>query len=165
MSGRTKGSIVERYNRTLKTRLERYFTETKSHKWLDILPKMTKNINNSVNRSTGFKPVEVTEKNAEEIKHRLYRSNLPKKCTISIGDRVRIIRDKHLFKKGYSQSNTLFLLSLMTHVFILDWSDSIYEITNREQSFGVCYYKVKNKEGDILNRSFYREELNLVGSQ
>lgn len=109
MSGRTKGSIVERYNRTLKTRLERYFTETKSHKWLDILPKMTKNINNTVNRSTGFKPVEVTEKNAEEIKHRLYRSNLPKKCTISIGDRVRIIRDKHLFKKGYTQSNTLFL--------------------------------------------------------
>lgn len=44
----------------------------------------------------------------------------------------------------------------------LDWSDTIYEVTNREQSFGICYYKVKNKDGDILNRSFYTEELNLV---
>ena len=105
MSGRTKGSIVERYNRTLKSRMERYFTETGSNKWLDVLDKMTKNINNTVNRSTGFKPVEVTEKNAEEIKLRLYRSNLPKKCSVSIGDRVRIVRDKHLFNKGYSQSN------------------------------------------------------------
>lgn len=105
MSGRTKGSIVERYNRTLKTRLERYFTETGSNKWIDVLPQMTKNINNTVNRSTGFKPAEVTEKNSDEIKLRLYRSNIPKKCSISIGDRVRIIRDKNIFKKGYSQSN------------------------------------------------------------
>ena len=45
---------------------------------------------------------------------------------------------------------------------ILDWSNSIYEVTNREQSLGVCYYKVKNNEGDKLSRSFYRQELNLV---
>ena len=44
----------------------------------------------------------------------------------------------------------------------LDWSDSIYEVINSEKSFGVCYFKVKNKDGDTLSRSFYREELNLV---
>ena len=106
MSGRTKGSIVERYNRTLKSRLERYFTETNSHKWLDVLPKMTKNINNTINRSIGFKPSEVTERNVEEIKMRLYP--LPdgsKTCSLQIGDRVRIIKDKNLFAKGYARSN------------------------------------------------------------
>ena len=30
---------------------------------------------------------------------------------------------------------------------------------------GTCYYRVKNNEGDILSRSFYREELNLVSSK
>ena len=45
---------------------------------------------------------------------------------------------------------------------LLDWSDSIYQITHVEQSLGVCYYRVKNNDGDILSRSFYKEELNLV---
>ena len=105
MSGRTKGSIVERYNRTLKSRLERYFTEVNSRRWIDVLPQMTKNINNTVNRSTGFKPSEVTEKNVPEIKLRLYPElGIPKSCTLEIGDRVRIIKDKNIFAKGYARS-------------------------------------------------------------
>ena len=105
MSGRTKGSIVERFNRTLKSRLERYFTESKDHRWIDVLEQMTKNINNTVNRSTGFKPSEVTRNNSEEIKARLYSSpDISKNCTLKIGDRVRIIKDKNLLDKGYTQS-------------------------------------------------------------
>ena len=105
MSGRTKGSIVERFNRTLKSRLERFFTESKDHRWVDVLEQMTKNINNTVNRSTGFKPSEVTRSNSEEIKARLYSSpETPKNCPLKIGDRVRIIKDKNLLDKGYTQS-------------------------------------------------------------
>ena len=105
MSGRTKGSIVERFNRTLKSRLERFFTESKDHRWIDVLEQMTKNINNTVNRSTGFKPSEVTRSNSEEIKARLYSSSeTPKNCSLKVGDRVRIIKDKNLLDKGYTQS-------------------------------------------------------------
>ena len=105
MSGRTKGSIVERFNRTLKSRLERFFTESKDHRWIDVLEQMTKNINNTVNRSTGFKPSEVTRSNSEEIKARLYSSpEISKICSLKIGDRVRIIKDKNLLDKGYTQS-------------------------------------------------------------
>ena len=105
MSGRTKGSIVERFNRTLKSRLERFFTESKDHRWIDVLEQMTKNINNTVNRSTGFKPSEVTRSNSEEIKARLYSSpERSKNCSLKIGDRVRIIKDKNLLDKGYTQS-------------------------------------------------------------
>ena len=108
MSGRTKGSIVERFNRTLKSRLERYFTESKDHRWVDVLQQMTTNINNSINRSTGFKPSEVTEKNADEIKARLYPPpDNPKKCTLKIGDRVRIVKDKNFLQKGYTQSKDI----------------------------------------------------------
>ena len=105
MSGRTKGSIVERFNRTLKSRLERYFTETKNHRWLDVLQEMTKNINNTVNRSTGFKPSQVTKANSEEVKARLYPPPLNiKKCHLKIGDRVRIVKEKNFLDKGYKQS-------------------------------------------------------------
>ena len=107
MSGRTKGSIVERFNRTLKSRLERYFTESKDHRWVDVLPEMTKNINNTVNRSTGFKPSEVTKENSDEVKARLYPPPVDSKsCQLKIGDRVRIVKEKNFLEKGYKQSMT-----------------------------------------------------------
>ena len=109
MSGRTKGSIVERFNRTLKSRLERFFTETKNHRWVDVLQDMTKNINNTVNRSTGFKPSQVTKANSEEVKARLYPPPMNiQKCRLKIGDRVRIVKEKNFLDKGYKQS-TYFL--------------------------------------------------------
>ena len=108
MSGRTKGSIVERFNRTLKSRLERYFTESKDHRWIDVLQQMTKNINDTVNRSTGFKPNEVTRNNSDEIKARLYSApDIRRPCTLKIGDRVRIIKEKNFLEKGYSQSTSI----------------------------------------------------------
>lgn len=108
MSGRTKGSIVERFNRTLKSRLERYFTENKTHRWVNVLQKMTDNINNTVNRSTGFKPNEVTKANAEEVKARLYPPPInTKQCALKIGDRVRIVKAKNFLDKGYTQSTNI----------------------------------------------------------
>ena len=105
MSGRTKGSIVERFNRTFKTRLERFFTESKDHRWVDVLQKMTTNINHTVNRSTGFKPSEVTRENSDEVKARLYPPPTdPRKCVLKIGDRVRIVKEKNFLDKGYKQS-------------------------------------------------------------
>ena len=105
MKGRTKGSIVERYNRTLKTRLQRYFTENKTKKWITVLSDFTRNINNTVNRTIGLKPVEVTLDRVDEIRRKLYRTNVSSKpCLIKTGDLVRIPREKKTFSKGYEQS-------------------------------------------------------------
>ena len=43
----TKASVVERFNRTLKERMWRYFTKNNSYRYLDILPNMLENYNNS----------------------------------------------------------------------------------------------------------------------
>ena len=120
MSGRTKGSIVERFNRTLKSRLERYFTESKSQRWVDVLPEMTRNINNTVNQSTGFKPSEVTKANSEEVKARLYPPPMnPQKCNLQIGDRVRIVKEKISSKKATSKVRRTHFIGLNKSFFRL----------------------------------------------
>ena len=147
MSGRTKGSIVERWNRTFKTRLERYFTENSTKKWIDVLDDLTRNINNSVNRSIGVAPSKVTLSNAHLIRQRLYEEPVDMKpCSLEIGDRVRIPRIKNIHSKGYSQN----------------WSDTVYTIVKSQKSLDICYYTIKNPDGDILNRTFYSDELNFV---
>ena len=45
-----KCAIVERLNRTMKTRLFRAFTAQGTHRWIDILPKLVHGYNNSYHR-------------------------------------------------------------------------------------------------------------------
>ena len=44
----------------------------------------------------------------------------------------------------------------------LDWTDTIYTIVNAHQSLDICYFTLKNPDGDILDRTFYSDELNFV---
>ena len=145
-SGPKKNSMVERFNRTLKERIERYFTEKKTKKWIDILQDFSKNINNTVNRSIGIPPAQVTLDNADSISTKLYPNRGKKvKCDrIIIGDRVRIVLPANVFDKGYRQA----------------WSDEIYTVHGIEKSMGFCLYILKSDH--VLPRKFYLAELNFV---
>lgn len=166
MTGPTKNPIVERWNRTFSNDLMRYFTAKKienkrsSYKWVDVLSSITNNINNRVNRSIGMKPAEVKEKHVAVIRERLYGDNKPVKCRHNIGDIIRIPLAKNIFEKGYTQSKD----SWVTLILISDWSTECYTVQAVHQSFGICYYKIKDSDGKILERTFYNEELNLVAS-
>ena len=147
-TGSKKNSMVERFNRTLKERIERYFTETKKKKWVEILADFVSNINHSVNRSIGMAPSQVTLDNAGQIWKKLYpnASKNPKCNLILKGDRVRTVIPQNIFSKGYRQA----------------WSDKLYTVASIEKSMGVCLYHLQNDLGDILPRKFYTSELNFV---
>ena len=46
-----KAALVERFNRTLKTRMFRYFTHIGKHRWFDVLDKFIDSYNNTPHRS------------------------------------------------------------------------------------------------------------------
>ena len=50
--------IIERYNNTIKTRINKYFTATGSNKWVTTLQDFTKAINNETHRITKVTPVQ-----------------------------------------------------------------------------------------------------------
>ena len=147
-TGAKKNSMVERFNRTLKDRLQRYFTETGRKRWLDVLRDFVNNINNSINRTIGIRPVDVTLDNADKIWKRIYPKALeiPKCDLIRVGDRVRVAIEKSIFAKGYHQN----------------WSEEIFTVARLEKSMGTCLYILKNNDGIEVNRKFYIPELNFV---
>ena len=63
----TKASIVERFNRTLKTRMWRYFTKTQSVRYVDVLQAFMRSYNDTYHRSIGMVPSEVTSTNQETV--------------------------------------------------------------------------------------------------
>ena len=68
----TKASIVERFNRTLKTRMWRCFTKNQSVRYVDVLQAFMRSYNDTYHRSIGMAPSEVNSTNQETVRQRLY---------------------------------------------------------------------------------------------
>jgi hypothetical protein len=85
-----KAALVERFNRTLKSRLHRYMTHHRTNRWIDALGDVVISYNSSYHRSIGTAPNDVTLGNVEKIARRLYPPKPPLRYKYDVGDRVRI---------------------------------------------------------------------------
>ena len=56
-----KAAIVERFNRTFKNKMYRYFTAANTFRYVNVLQNLVKSYNNTYHRSIGMKPINVTE--------------------------------------------------------------------------------------------------------
>ena len=100
-----KASQAERKIRTIKGRLYKMMTHQRSWKYLDQLQDVVDGINNSVNRTIGMKPANVTEDNASQVFRKRYsRSVKAKKPSFAKGDYVRTREDRGAFKKEFRPS-------------------------------------------------------------
>src|SRR6266853_1628906 len=58
-----KAAMVERFNRTLKTKMWHYFTHNNTHRWVEVLPLLVEGYNNSIHRSINIAPAKVNKDN------------------------------------------------------------------------------------------------------
>ncbi|CAB3989590.1 integrase core domain-containing [Paramuricea clavata] len=107
-----KAAVVERFNRTLKTRMWKYFTEqqftTKSKKWIDVLDNFVASYNHSKHRTIDMKPADVNETNKDKVWTKLYGYPLShfSEPKFKVGDRVRDQIYRDTFVKGYTSNYT-----------------------------------------------------------
>ena len=98
-----KSSIVERWIRTMKEKMWKYFTDNNSYRYLDILPDLVKEYNNTRHSSIKMTPVEASKKENElTVWRNLYpdrHQRIEINPKFSVGDRVRISRKKAIFSK------------------------------------------------------------------
>jgi len=66
-----KASVVERFNRTLKQKMYRYFTAKRTSRYVDVLLDFV-HYNNTYHRSIDVAPSEVTADNEDQGRTRLY---------------------------------------------------------------------------------------------
>jgi len=99
-------SIVERFNRTIRSLIDQYLTSYKTKKYIDKLPSLLSNYNNSVNASTDQKPNEINfdgeKKLYEENKNRYDEviKHIELEDPVFIDDKVRLLKNRGPFKKG-----------------------------------------------------------------
>jgi Chromo (CHRromatin Organisation MOdifier) domain len=139
-----KAGICEQINKLIKMRLYRYFTESKTVRWVDVIQDIVTAINATPTKSTGMKPVDVNFKNATEVHKRVYGKahKVDNSKAVQPDDHVRIAREKMTFRKGY----------LPTH------SDNIYRV-RRTVDTAPKTYELEMKRGRAPAGRFYRQEL------
>ena len=76
-----KASVVERWNRTMKEKMFKYFSANNTRKYIDVLDEMVKSYNETVHSSTKMTPIEAS-KEMNEIKCGLIYTQFLRKVKI-----------------------------------------------------------------------------------
>ncbi len=141
-----KAGIVERFNRTLKMKLWRFFTLSSQYRYINVLDEIVSSYNNTFHRTIGMSPNSVSSKNMEEIWWRMYNET-PHSAgdVLKIGDYVRIIMNIKQFQKEATPS----------------WSHEMFKVAVVMQT-APRTYKIEDLNGELVEGSFYREELQRV---
>lgn len=144
-----KASIVERFNRTLKTKMWRFFTAKNTRRYIDVIQDLLDSYNNSYHSSIKMKPSEVSPSKTSQVFENLY-GTLPLSAKASVfkfkeGDIVRISKYRGVFDKMYEQSFT------DEYFFVNECIPRIPPV-----------YKLRDIKGEILNGTFYEAELQKV---
>lgn len=142
-----KASLAERFIRSLKEKLYRYFSDKSTLRWLEALPRIAAAMNKSIAKSTGVRPCDVNFKNAPELWRRVYGADLKRTSSgrypqIKKGDAVRLAREKFKFEKGYLPT----------------FSDEIL-LVRRVVPGNPTTYELEDQQGEVFLGRFYRPEL------
>ena len=104
-----KAVVIERFNRTLKNIMWKYFTANNTRFYLDALDQMVKNYNENVHSTIKMTPKEASKDiNRRKVYSNIIRKQNKSRTSIKYkkGDKVRISKYKRHFEKGYTPNWT-----------------------------------------------------------
>ena len=147
-----KSSIVERWIRTMKEKMWKYFTDNNTYNYMNVLPDLVKDYNNTVHSSIKMTPIEASKKKNELT---VWRNLYPDRYKIydltpkfSVGDKVRITKKKKVFEKGYTTR----------------WTEEIFTIKEIQNTNPITY-KIKDLNKKEIKGTFYEPELQKTKQQ
>jgi transposase InsO family protein len=144
-----KCALVERWNRTLKSKIWKYFTSRNTYKWLEVLPNIVHAYNHSIHRTIKMRPVDVNEENSMVVWERLYGKDKRNQRTlhnVDEGDLVRISTAKCQFEKGY----------------LPKWCCEEFVVENINNKFKPSMVTLKDYKGEEIQGNFYKDEIQKI---
>ena len=130
-----KCAVVERFNRTIKGKIWKYFTKSRKYRYIDVLSSLVDGYNNSHHRTIKATP-------ASGSVHQDISSPVYEAPRFEVGDKVRISKAKGTFEKGY----------------LPNWSEEIFTITRRHSTYPIVY-SIQDYYGEPIKGTFYAQEL------
>ena len=136
--------MAERWNRTMKDKMCKYFTANNTNKYIDALDDFVERYNNTRHSSIKMTPVEASKKENEvRVYRNLYQdlTRLRMRAKFKIGDKVRIQKKKVFFEKGFSPN----------------WTE-VFTVSKIQRTNPVTY-KITEYNGEEIQGTSYEQEL------
>ena len=144
-----KANYAERVIKTLKNKIIRYLTHNNTRRYIPVLQDFVTSYNNTVHRTLGMKPSQMTKKVARASWWKIYKPKAVYKVKpykFRIGDTVRISFLRGKFDKEYDQK----------------FSGELFTVTKRYRRSGIPVYHLKDYHDEPIIGSFYTQQLQKV---
>ena len=152
-----KCAVIERFQRTLQSRIHKYFTAFHTRKWVDKLPDFMHAYNNSYHRSIKTTPALARQEKASQLFAKLYgyaserdmiRSSMLRRPRLRIrpGDKVRAAMQTTAFAKGYDKT----------------FSDSLFSVLTKTAHMRQPTYKLLDDTSQVVPGSYYEQEIQKI---
>ena len=147
----TKANYAERAVKSIKMRIQRYFTQKQTHKYVDKLQNFAHSYNNTYHRSIRRAPAQVSSENASQVWFTQYAEPLLHEAKMKMkqfkaGDLVRISHIRKTFQREYDER----------------WSGELFRIIDKIANNRIPTYRLKDYSGEIIHGLFYAQELQKV---
>lgn len=147
--GSGKMAILERWHRTLRSRIARFQYKRNNYRYIDDLQRFVKAYNSTYHRSIGMAPRDVNEFNAPVVYANLYgklKSPQIKDYRFKLNATVRISGQTHPFRREFFER----------------WSQEVFTVVKRSRQRGINMYRLRGCTGETLDGSFYEAEMTRV---
>lgn len=145
----TKAAIVERFNRTFKNKMYKYFTANNTLRYVNELQDLVFSYNNTFHRSIKMSPMEVNHSNSKLVRDTLFPNSKKKKRArkprFIVGDYVRISRKKRMFEKEHAPN----------------WTEEIFRVYKVLNTTPDTYI-VEDLLQEIITERIYEQQLQKV---
>ena len=143
-----KAAVVERFNRTIKEMIWKYFTANKTERYIDVLQNFVDAYNRRHHRAIGMAPADVRGAEAErQAWMRLYywpdakaKHQMRK---VEDNAQVRVSKWKGDFEKGYVPA----------------WSREHFRVRSATTGMPRVVYKLEDAAGEPIEGAFYQDEV------
>ena len=140
------GAVIERFNKSLKTRMYKYFTKNNTYRYLDVINKLLTGYSNSVHSTIGMPPSKVNPSKFYIVWKRMNSLwiKIPQgSIKYKVGDLVRITKEKVKFAKGYEQN----------------FSTEIFQVVKVIRRVPQPVYEMSDLQSRPIEGQFYNYEL------
>ena len=144
-----KCPVVERFNLTIQQLLYKMMKQNNTYEWTKLIDKAMKIYLNRKHRTIKMSPLEAEKDENGPILRQTYLKKYIKagkkkiKPKFSVGDTVRIYKERGTFHRGYME----------------DFTTEIFTIVEVLINLPVPRYKIKEYNGDEVVGSFFEDEL------
>ena len=152
---RIKCSVVERFNRTLKSKMFKYFTSKGTRKYVDVLQSLVSSYNDTFHSTVGMTPNEAAKAKRSEVFYNTHGYASSREYMKAKFNKMK--RKRRMKLKKDDNVRVSYVTTKMDKGYYPTWTDSVQTVSKVIKQDKQATVKLQNH-----NRRFYQEELQKI---